>query len=152
MSHYKVGYKKPPKEHRFKKGRSGNPNGRPKKKKKKMPEPADNSMPSILKRVGEKVVEISGESRTLNEVAVLALYKKAMEGNVAAIRQLAGLWKQAALQDDSKSQPFGGVLVVPGPMDEADFEKLAFKQQAPFRERTTDYDEKGKKEPNDDLG
>lgn len=29
---YEVGYRKPPKETRFKKGQSGNPNGRPKKK------------------------------------------------------------------------------------------------------------------------
>jgi hypothetical protein len=28
---YQVGYKKPPPQHRFAKGRSGNPNGRPKK-------------------------------------------------------------------------------------------------------------------------
>lgn len=30
----------------------------------------------------------------------------------------------------------GGVLVVPGPMNDADFETLAFKQQAKWRERT----------------
>lgn len=31
-SSYDIGYGKPPKEHRFKPGQSGNPNGRPKKK------------------------------------------------------------------------------------------------------------------------
>ena len=32
-SEYEVGYRKPPQKNRFKKGKSGNPKGRPKKKK-----------------------------------------------------------------------------------------------------------------------
>lgn len=42
---------------------------------------------------------------------------------------------------DNKPKPDEGrcgVLVVPGTMDTADFERMAFKQQAPFRERQVD--------------
>ncbi len=36
---YDVGYRKPPRDHRFKKGQSGNPQGRPKNKRQKTPGP-----------------------------------------------------------------------------------------------------------------
>lgn len=149
MSDYKVGYKKPPKEHRFKKGQSGNPNGRPRKA---PAQPRDDSPAAVLKRADERTIPVNGSEYTPFALEVMALQAKAAKGDVAASRQLTSIRKELGLLASAPMQVGGGVLVVPGPMDEADFEKLAFKQQAPFRERTTDYDEKGKKEPDDDLG
>ncbi|MFP5328548.1 MAG: DUF5681 domain-containing protein [Alphaproteobacteria bacterium] len=148
MSDYEVGYKKPPKKHRFKKGQSGNPNGRPRKT---PPQPRDDSPAAVLKRADERTIPVNGSEYTPFALEVMALQAKAAKGDVAASRQLTRIRKELGLLTSAPIQ-VGGVLVVPGPMDEADFEKLAFKQQAPFRERTTDYDEKGKKEPDDDLG
>ena len=49
----KRGYKNPPKEHQFKKGKSGNPRGRPRKKKAPNPEPLDD----IIQYVNEEWVD-----------------------------------------------------------------------------------------------
>ena len=49
----KRGYKNPPKEYQFKKGKSGNPKGRPRKKKAPNPEPLDD----IIQYVNEEWVD-----------------------------------------------------------------------------------------------
>lgn len=129
LDDYEVGYGRPPKEHRFRKGQSGNPNGRPKKK---LPDPDANSMASILRRVGEQTIEYAGERLTLMEVEVRALQAKAARGDIAACRQLDRKRKEAGLLEP-KPVKGGGVLVVPAPMSFDDWDAQAALQQAKFR-------------------
>jgi hypothetical protein len=127
---YDIGYRKPPREHRFRKGQSGNPKGRPKKQ---PPPKADNSLAGMMQRVTERKIMLHGEEITLREMELLALQTKAAKGDVAASRQLAQLRKEAGLVRGAA--PVGGVLVVPAPPKPEEFEAMAYRQQARFREQ-----------------
>lgn len=93
---YEVGYKKPPKSTQFKKGQSGNPRGRPKKK----PERLDVSA-SFAKAL-QQVVPVNADGKVRHITMLEALFqqvvRKAVSGNAAAQRivmpaviKLAGL-------------------------------------------------------------
>lgn len=81
-----VGYGKPPKKHRFKKGKSGNPKGRPKGAK---------GLKSDLKEeLASKItVKIAGKEHkgTKQRLALKALTIRAAMGDLKAINQLVGL-------------------------------------------------------------
>jgi hypothetical protein len=92
---YEVGYGKPPKEHRFKKGQSGNPSGRPKGRL---------NMATVIEReLHEKVVvNENGERKTITklEAAMKQVANKAASGDLRAFQQVTGLarYAQAALE------------------------------------------------------
>jgi len=132
---YEVGYKKPPKEHQFKKGKSGNPTGRPRKK--VDPDAPPETAAAVLRRADQRKIEINGCEFTPFELEVRALQVKAAKGDVPASRQLSKLRKEMGLLRPETTQRYG-VLVAPAAMDEADFERLVFKQQAPFRKKRRD--------------
>ena len=121
-----VGYGKPPKEHRFKKGRSGNPAGRPPKK--QLP----NDMRSMLERVGNETVEVGGKEMTMLEIELRTLQRKAAKGDVTASRHLAKMRSDAGVGQQIAG---GGVLLLPasGTLDE--WTAAAAIQQAQYRER-----------------
>lgn len=102
-----VGYKRPPKSHRFRKGRTGNPSGRPKK---------THSRREIVQRVllEERRVDLTGSGRprkcTVLELAVLRLRQGALESRPRACKAYRALDARFGVQETPKRI---GVLVIP---------------------------------------
>lgn len=80
---YDVGFKRPPVETRFKKGRSGNPNGRPRRT-----QTAHDSIAQILAK--KIVVNVKGKTRkiTIGEGIIQQLTAKALKGNLRVAKFL----------------------------------------------------------------
>jgi hypothetical protein len=85
-SSYNVGYKKPPKDTRFRKGVSGNRNGRPKGKR---------NIATVLTEILEEqiVIDENGLQRTVTklEAALIKLVNQAASGNPVALRLMTAL-------------------------------------------------------------
>lgn len=92
-----VGFGKPPKEHQFRKGQSGNPKGRPKGAK---------GLKSILeKELNERVViNENGRKRTLSklELTIKQLATKAAKGDSRATEKLLNYVMQLADPDSDR--------------------------------------------------
>lgn len=90
MSDDQVGYKKPPLHTRFRKGKSGNPNGRPKGEK--------NLMRAFEKRLGSriKVRDSEGNTRTVTvaEAIVLKYTQVGLSGNPNALKNISSLARE----------------------------------------------------------
>lgn len=99
----KVGYCRPPKKHRFKKGKSGNPGGRPRKPK---PQLLINDA-DIFRRLDAEEISLGGKTMTRREAELRRLFQLAVKGNRKARRLAERLWAGRA----EKKQ--GGVLVLP---------------------------------------
>jgi hypothetical protein len=85
---YTIGYGKPPIATQFKKGVSGNPNGRPKGK----PNLATALQRAMYRRV---VVNEGGQRKTITkfEAAITQLVNKSAAGDLNAFKFLAGLYR-----------------------------------------------------------
>ncbi len=104
---YEVGYKKPPKSTKFKKGKSGNPSGRPKGSKNKPTfYPLDKSnlfefQKQIINAGYEEIQVVKdGIPISMNKIdALLAqLYKKAMNGDLGASKILLQYTNQSLFE------------------------------------------------------
>jgi hypothetical protein len=87
MSGYKVGYGKPPKTRQFKKGKSGNPRGRPKG--------SLNLATDLTAELGEHItVREDGRPRKVSKQRALikSLMAKALQGDVRAMASLLALY------------------------------------------------------------
>lgn len=102
-----IGYRRPPKAHRFQPGKSGNPRGRPK---------GSSSRKKIIERVllEKHRVDIdgSGHSRMITTLALVALQlrQKALEGNTRAFNEYKKLEGRYVRRESSKE---AGYLAVP---------------------------------------
>jgi hypothetical protein len=93
---YEVGYGKPPKEHRFKPGRSGNPKGRPK---------GSRNIKDIFKEElnSRVIVTENGRTRSMTKaaVAIRRLIDKALHGDhksIATVLALDARWSDYAAE------------------------------------------------------
>ena len=95
-SDYQVGYGKPPRHSRFRKGQSGNPKGRPK---------ASESFGRLARRTFNERITIreNGERRTITKLqaALKQLANKAAAGDPRAIRDVLKLQPVLAQQEDA---------------------------------------------------
>ena len=95
---YEVGYGKPPKSGQFKKGKSGNQNGRPKNSK---------NLASIVLRESRQPVQVKGPDGTRMvtkaEAAVMQLGNKSAQGELRATREFLPLiqWSEEAVSAES---------------------------------------------------
>lgn len=102
----RMGYKAPPEAHQFKKGRSGNPRGRPKgaKGKRQIAE-------KVLLEKHEVVESDRKVHRTTLELILLTLRNKSFEGSNRAFKDLE---KLSVKYDPQPQTKVPGLLVVPG--------------------------------------
>ena len=83
---YAVGYKKPPKKHQFHKGKSGNPNGRPKGTKNLMTDLTEELAERIRIKEGNRTITISKQ-----RAVVKSLVAKTLGGDTRAANTLLNM-------------------------------------------------------------
>jgi hypothetical protein len=106
-----VGYGRPPKATRYRKGRSGNPRGRP---------PGDENLLAVFKRMASKRIKIrEGEkSRTITmaEAIILQNYNAALKRDQIAMANIIRLAEESGeLIDRSDASQVGSPLMLPVP-------------------------------------
>jgi len=100
MSTYKVGYGKPPKARQFKRGKSGNPKGRPKG--------SLNLATDLTAELGEHItVREDGRPRKVSKQRALikSLMAKALQGDVRSMGSLLALYARVITEAPHDDQP-----------------------------------------------
>jgi Family of unknown function (DUF5681) len=95
---YGVGYGRPPQQHQFKPGRSGNPTGRPKGVRNFKSDLRDELAELISIKDGDKTVEL-----TRQRAVIKAIVKAAVEGDLRAANAVLTLCSHALTADAEPS-------------------------------------------------
>ena len=95
----KVGYCSPPKSGQFKKGRSGNPKGRPRR------DSRDKTFGEVLyEKMYDKITVVTEAGKkqvTVRDGIAMKMLQKAMSGDIKAIKMLRGITSQLE-EDEAK--------------------------------------------------
>lgn len=112
MSDYNVGYKKPPNHSKFVKGKSGNPNGRPKN--------LALSTLDLLKKELEQEITVKENGKfikmTMQQAAMRTFVHKATKGDMAAFKFLIHMCNGAETLEKLIETPFMIIQPPDGPM------------------------------------
>ena len=109
---YEVGYCKPPKEHQFQKGQSGNPKGRPKSRKPDTIDISELLNEPVRVRTGEVAKRMSPF-----EVSTRNLANRALEGDLGAIKKFIKLCEEYRVVAQPPLDEQGGVIQAPRGVD-----------------------------------
>jgi hypothetical protein len=88
------GYKNPPKEHQFRKGKSGNPKGRPRKKKQSSSDPGLDLIASVHRELGKTIsVQEYGQHKEITKLKAFSaqLVAQSVNGKPSQQKMLLGL-------------------------------------------------------------
>ena len=105
---YEVGYGKPPKEHRFPKGRSGNVSGRPKSKKSGLTDISGLLNEPVKVKAGGKVREMGPFEAGLRKLA-----KRAVDKDLRAILKFVKICEEYGVIASPPAARGGGVVRAP---------------------------------------
>ena len=90
----KRGYKNPPKEYQFKKGKSGNPKGRPRKKQQPSSDPGLDLIASVHRELGKTIsVQENGQHKEVTKLDAFSaqLVAQSVNGKPSQQKMLQGL-------------------------------------------------------------
>jgi hypothetical protein len=88
------GYKNPPVEHQFQKGKSGNPKGRPRKKKQSSSDPGLDLIASVHRELGKTIsVQENGQHKEITKLEAFSaqLVAQSVNGKPSQQKMLLGL-------------------------------------------------------------
>lgn len=132
---YEVGHGKPPKQTQFQKGRSGNPDGRPKASATPTKKAA-----SVLKEILNKKITVKdgGKTRRITKLEALleTLLNDALRGDKTARRLFVAMARETGeleVPPENKMRQ-GGVLLISRPESPEEWARKAAEQQRKYRE------------------